>query len=148
MPVRLISPTGSVSPSTRIAQRTSVAAPPQIILEPRMIHVFRDVPRRRSKAVDEIAILPPAIDDRDVLARRALAASPCHHLGDGGRDASHVLGTVSLIDWQRHQLLSQLAFPRKIPRPGRAPISGQNCGAKISRAHSSCHGTGVSTRSG
>src|SRR5215472_2302412 len=40
----------------------------QVILEPRLVDVFRDVPGGSAEPVDKIAILPPAIDDRNILA--------------------------------------------------------------------------------
>src|SRR3954454_17842365 len=68
-------------------------APPQIIFEPGVIDFFGDVSRRRPETVDQIPILPPAVDGRDVLAgelaeghqpitsltavvRRAISAAP------------------------------------------------------------------------
>ena len=44
------------------------AAPPQVLVEPLMVHFLGDVPRGSAEAVNEIAILPPAVDERDVFA--------------------------------------------------------------------------------
>src|SRR4051812_29377317 len=43
------------------------AAPAQIVVEPRLVDIFGDVSRRCTEPVDEIAILPPSIDDWNIL---------------------------------------------------------------------------------
>src|SRR5205085_4607919 len=45
------------------------AAPAQVVIEPRLIDFFGDVSSGRSEAIDKIPILPPSIDDRNVLSR-------------------------------------------------------------------------------
>jgi hypothetical protein len=44
------------------------AAPPQVLVEPRVIDLFGDVTSRRAEAIYQIAVLPPAIDHGDVIA--------------------------------------------------------------------------------